>query len=34
MGPPYWIRSFWVPVLLVTHYIAFVIVWKYWNRTE
>jgi hypothetical protein len=34
MGPAYWIPAFWVPALLVTHYIAFVIVWKYWKRTE
>jgi hypothetical protein len=34
MGPAYWIPAFWVPALLVTHYIAFLIVWKYWKRTE
>jgi hypothetical protein len=25
MGPAYWIPAFWVPVLLVTHYVAFVV---------
>ncbi len=25
MGPSYWIPAFWVPLLLVTHYIAFVV---------
>jgi len=34
MGPAYWIPAFWVPALLVTHYVAFLIVWKYWKRTE
>lgn len=32
MGPAYWIPAFWVPALLVTHYIAFVVLWKYWAR--
>ena len=27
MGPAYWIPAFWVPALLVTHYIALVVVW-------
>jgi hypothetical protein len=31
MGPAYWIPAFWVPALLVTHYIAFVILLKYWK---
>lgn len=30
MGPAYWIPAFWVPALLVTHYIAFVLLLKYW----
>jgi hypothetical protein len=30
MGPAYWIPAFWVPALLVTHYVAFVILWKHW----
>ena len=30
MGPAYWIPAFWVPALLVTHYITFVVLWKYW----
>jgi hypothetical protein len=30
MGPAYWIPAFWVPSLLVTHYITFIILWKYW----
>jgi hypothetical protein len=25
MGPAYWIPAFWVPLLLVTHYVAFVL---------
>jgi hypothetical protein len=25
MGPAYWIPAFWVPALIVTHYIAFVV---------
>jgi hypothetical protein len=25
MGPAYWIPAFWVPLLLVTHYVAFVV---------
>jgi hypothetical protein len=32
MGPAYWIPAFWVPALLVTHYIAFVVLRKYWTR--
>jgi hypothetical protein len=31
MGPAYWIPAFWVPALLVTHYITFVILWRYWT---
>jgi hypothetical protein len=31
MGSAYWIPAFWVPALLVTHYIAFVVLWKYWK---
>lgn len=31
MGPAYWIPAFWVPALLVTHYITFVVLWKYWR---
>ena len=30
MGAAYWIPAFWVPTLLVTHYITFVVLWKYW----
>ena len=30
MGAAYWIPAFWVPSLLVTHYITFVVLWKYW----
>jgi hypothetical protein len=33
MGPAYWIPAFWVPALLVTHYIALVVVWKHWTNT-
>ena len=32
MGPAYWIPAFWVPALLVTHYIAFVVLLEYWRR--
>ncbi len=32
MGPAYWIPAFWVPALLVTHYVAFVIVARHWKR--
>ena len=32
MGPAYWIPAFWVPALLVTHYIAFLILVRYWPR--
>jgi hypothetical protein len=31
MVPAYWIPGFWVPALLVTHYIAFVVLLKYWR---
>jgi hypothetical protein len=31
MGAAYWIPAFWVPALLVTHYITFVILFKYWK---
>jgi len=31
MGPAYWIPAFWVPALLVTHYVTFIILWKYWT---
>ena len=31
MGPAYWIPAFWVPALLVTHYIALVVLWKHWT---
>src|SRR6266511_5159865 len=32
MGPPYWIPAFWVPSLLVTHYITFIVLLKYWKE--
>lgn len=31
MGPAYWIPAFWVPALLVTHYIAFIVLIKHWR---
>ena len=31
MGPAYWIPAFWVPALLVTHYITFLVLFKYWK---
>jgi hypothetical protein len=30
MGAAYWIPAFWVPALLVTHYIAIVVLVRYW----
>ena len=33
MGAAYWIPSFWVPALLVTHYLTFVVLLKHWPRT-
>jgi len=32
MGPAYWIPAFWVPALLVTHYLTFLVLWRYWPR--
>jgi hypothetical protein len=32
MGPAYWIPAFWVPALLVTHYVAFLVLLRPWNR--
>jgi hypothetical protein len=32
MGPAYWIPACWVPLLLVTHYVTFMVLWKHWNR--
>jgi hypothetical protein len=32
MGAAYWIPAFWVPALLVTHYIAFVVLVRHWGR--
>jgi hypothetical protein len=29
MGAAYWIPAFWVPALLVTHYIAFIVLTRY-----
>lgn len=34
MGPAYWIPAFWVPALLVTHYLAFVILLKPWKALQ
>lgn len=28
MGPAYWIPALWVPALLVTHYVAFRVLWR------
>ena len=33
MGPAYWIPAFWVPALLVTHYIAFLVLRRSRIRT-
>ena len=32
MGPAYWIPACWVPLLLVTHYVTFIVLWKHWDR--
>jgi hypothetical protein len=32
MGAAYWIPTFWVPALLVTHYITFVVLLKHWKE--
>jgi hypothetical protein len=34
MGAAYWIPSFWVPALLVTHYITWVYLLKYWKEDQ
>lgn len=31
MGAAYWIPAFWVPALLMTHYITFVVLLKHWR---
>jgi len=31
MGAAYWIPAFWVPALLVTHYIAFIVLRRHWR---
>jgi len=31
MGAAYWIPSFWVPALLVTHYVTFLVLWHHWD---
>ena len=32
MGPAYWIPAFWVPALLVTHYVAFIVLLRFWKE--
>ncbi len=32
MGPSYWIPALWVPALLVTHYITFLVLIRYWRE--
>ena len=34
MGAAYWIPSFWVPALLVTHYITFVLLGRSWGESD
>jgi hypothetical protein len=34
MGAAYRIQAFWVPALLVTHYITFVYLLKHWKGSE
>ena len=31
MGPAYWIPALWVPILLVTHYVTFVLLLRSWK---
>jgi hypothetical protein len=31
MGPAYWIPACWVPLLLVTHYVTFVLLRRHWG---
>jgi hypothetical protein len=31
MGSSYWIPAFWVPALLVTHYVVFILLGKRWT---
>jgi hypothetical protein len=30
MGPAYWIPALWVPILLVTHYVTFILLFRPW----
>ena len=32
IGPAYWILAYWVPALLVTHYIVFLVLLRHWKR--
>jgi hypothetical protein len=32
MGPAYWIPAVWVPLLLVTHYVTFILLRRRWQR--
>ena len=34
MGPAYWIPALWVPALMVTHYITFVVLLRYWRSAR
>jgi hypothetical protein len=34
MGPAYWIPALWVPALLVTHYVAFKVLWRARGETR
>jgi len=34
MGAAYWIPAFWAPAPLVTHYVYFVGLTKYWKSTD
>jgi hypothetical protein len=31
MGPAYWIPAVAVPLLLVTHYVTFILLWRHWE---
>lgn len=34
MGAAYWIPALWVPALLVTHYLTFLVLIRYWKNAE
>jgi hypothetical protein len=34
MGAAYWIPAFWVPALLVTHYVTFLLLARHWKDNK